>query len=80
MIEIEGKRHPTIADASGKLKVSVKTINQWIERAIIDHPPTITQGLRLIRTFPPEYIEKAREQIQAYRNKKSSAKAGSKPK
>jgi len=74
MIEIDGKRYPTISDASRQLKVSVKTINQWIERRVVDQPPSVTQGLRSVRIFPPEYVEEIRRKVQARLRKRLEAK------
>ena len=61
--------NPTIVDAVKELKVSAKTISNYIEKGIIDEPPTIEFGLRTIRTFPPDYIEKCKKQINAYKDK-----------
>lgn len=56
------KGYVTAADVAGKLRISVKTLNGWIARwssaGTIDPPPTFQDGLREVRYFPPDYIEK----------------------
>ena len=61
--------NPTIADAVKELKVSAKTISNYIEKGIINEPPTIEYGLRTIRTFPPSYIKTCKAQINAHKDK-----------
>jgi DNA-binding transcriptional MerR regulator len=70
MIEIDGERHPTISDAATALGVSTRTVNAYISKGLIPPPPTVSQGLREINTFPPEYIEKAKISLKARRQQR----------
>ena len=64
MIVINGTSYQTTVDAARKLGVSSKTVRDYIKRGIIPEPPEVRQGLRLIKYFPDEYLEKARNEIE----------------
>lgn len=72
MIIVKGHRYFTIVDAARKLGVSAKTIRCYIEKGIISEPPTIEYGVRIVNHFPPEFINKAKEQLDNYRNSRST--------
>jgi DNA-binding transcriptional MerR regulator len=69
MIRIDGRSYSTIADAAKEFRVSQKTVRGWIDRGIIEAPPTVEYGLRTIQFFPPEYIELAHQRLKQYREK-----------
>lgn len=71
MITKNGNIYPTITDAAKEFGVSNKTVREWIEKGIIAEPPKVDYGVRLITYFPPKYIEKAKLQIQRYRDRKA---------
>lgn len=68
------KGHPTTADAARAFDVSPKTVRAWIAKGIIEEPPTILNGTRRVRIFPPEYMKRARQQLQAHVENKTAAK------
>jgi hypothetical protein len=70
MIYIEGKGYPTIADAAAVFGVSTRAVRDYIDRGIIDPPPTIFQGLREIAIYPPDYLERATEQVARHRKRR----------
>jgi len=74
MITSKGRAYKTIADAVPELGVSAKTIRDYIQQHIIDPPPEIEYGVRTMWHFPPEYIDKAKEQIRRYREKRNAAR------
>jgi hypothetical protein len=72
MIIVDGKFYSTITDAAKNLGgVSTKTIREWIAKGIIPTPPKIEWGVRTIFHFPPDYIEKAKVQLELYRKQKA---------
>ncbi len=75
MITKDGKRYPTIADAAEELGVSSKTVREWIERGIIPGPPHVEWGIREVLHFPPNYMEKAKAQLDRYRTQKTAEKS-----
>ncbi|MBW2630466.1 MAG: MerR family transcriptional regulator [Deltaproteobacteria bacterium] len=72
MIIIKGKTYYTISDAAKTFGVSAKTIRSYIGRDIIPQPPEVRYGLRLLRHFPLDYMEKAKKLLEEYRCKKMS--------
>ena len=66
MIEVNGKRYNTLIDAANFLKVSSKSVRDYIKKGIIPKPKKIQQGLRTISIFPKEYLEKASKMIDDY--------------
>ncbi|MBM4272113.1 MAG: MerR family DNA-binding transcriptional regulator [Deltaproteobacteria bacterium] len=71
MIIVKGKTYYTIVDASERLGVSAKTIRQYIHKGIIPEPPEIKYGVRILKHFPLEYIDLARNHLDSYRNSKN---------
>jgi hypothetical protein len=69
-LEIDGVDYNTVSNAARELKVSVKTVNEWIRKKIIDRPPTIEVGLKTIQIFPPQYLDMARSRIADYKKDK----------
>lgn len=82
MITVKGKTYPTIADAAYELGVSAKTVREYIRKRIIEEPPKVQYGLRLVWHFPPQYLRKAKKQIAEYvngrENKRESGKSSGK--
>lgn len=75
MILKNGKTYKTIVEAAKELGgVSAKTVREWISKNIIEEPPVFEHGIRTIAYFPPQYIARAKERLQAYRKAKDSAK------
>lgn len=70
MIILKGQSYFTIVDAAGTLGVSAKTIRGYIDKGIIPEPPNISYGIREIKHFPPEYMERAKELLDNYRTGK----------
>lgn len=68
MITINGRDHPTIEDAAEYLGVSEKTVRTYIKKRIIDKPPKIEYGVRLVMTFPQAYLRKAKADLKRYRD------------
>jgi len=66
MIIVKGETYFTIVDAAKKLGVSTKTIRGYIEKGIIPAPPIIRYGVRAIKHFPPEYMNRAKELLDNY--------------
>ena len=71
MIIVKGKTYYTIVDASERLGVSAKTIRDYIQKGIIPEPPEIKYGVRILRHFPLEYIDLAKNHLDNYRNSKN---------
>lgn len=69
-MQINGTNYPTVSEAAPIFQVSVKTLRGWIEDGIISQPPQINHGLRTIDIFPPDYIEKAKAELEQYRKNK----------
>jgi DNA-binding transcriptional MerR regulator len=72
MIRMNAQEYPTITEAAKEFGVSAKTVREWIERGIIAKPPTVDHGLRTIMYFSPAYMQKAREQLKRYRERKAA--------
>ena len=66
MIIIKGETYFTIIDAAQTLGVSTKTIRGYIEKGIIPAPPIIRYGVRAIKHFPPDYMNRAKELLDNY--------------
>lgn len=69
-ITVNQNTYSTIADAARQLGVSAKTVRDWIKKRIIDEPPLIEYGVRTVQYFPPDYIHKAKSQLDHYRKHK----------
>ena len=52
MIRKDDKTYATIADAAREFGVSPRTIRDWIERGLIDEPPRLEYGVRIMTYFP----------------------------
>lgn len=52
MIRKNDKTYATIADAAREFGVSPRTIRDWIERGLIDEPPRLEYGVRIMTYFP----------------------------
>ena len=70
MIVVRGKTYTTTMDAAMELGVSTKTIRQYINRGIIPPPPEIRYGVRMLKHFPPEYMQLVQNSLEDYRNDK----------
>ena len=68
MIIIKGKAYNTTIDAARVLGVSSKTVRDYIKKGIISNPPEIKYGIRIIKYFPEDYLEKAKAALQKYSN------------
>jgi hypothetical protein len=66
MIIVKGETYFTIVDATKTLGVSAKTIRCYIEKGIIPAPPVIRYGVRAIKHFPSEYMNRAKELLDNY--------------
>ncbi len=66
MIIVKGEAYFTIIDAAKTLGVSTKTVRGYIEKGIIPAPPIIRYGVRAIKHFPPEYMNRAKELLDNY--------------
>jgi DNA-binding transcriptional MerR regulator len=69
MIITRGRKYQTTIDAAKALGVSTKTIREYINRGIIPPPPLVNYGVRMIRSFTPNYISSAKELIKKYRGR-----------
>jgi predicted site-specific integrase-resolvase len=70
-ITINGNTYRTVSDAAKELGgVSAKTVRDWIKKGIIDEPPLLEHGVRIIQHFPEDYIKKAKGQLKYYREHK----------
>lgn len=69
MIIINSQSINTIADAAKVLRVSAKTIRDYIQKGIIPPPPEIQYGIRTIQHFSEEYLEKAQRCLVEYRER-----------
>jgi len=63
MIVVGGRTYCTIVDAAAKFGVSAKTIRSYIDKGIIPAPPTVKYGMRLVKHFPSEYVDKAKRML-----------------
>ena len=70
MVIIKGKTYYTTADAAKAFGVSSKTVRSYISRGIIPQPPEIRYGLRILKHFPLDYVEKAKKLLEDYSCKK----------
>ena len=66
MIIVKGETYFTIIDAAQMLGVSTKTIRGYIEKGIIPAPPIIRYGVRAVKHFPPDYMNRAKELLDNY--------------
>jgi len=71
MIIVKGKTYYTIVDAAERLGVSAKTIRDYILKGIIPEPPEIQYGIRLLKHFPPEYIDMAKMHLKNFRDSRN---------
>ena len=69
MIIARGRKYQTTIDAAKALGVSTKTIREYIKNGIIPPPPLVSYGVRMIRSFTPNYIAAAKELIKKYRRR-----------
>ena len=67
MIILNGQTYSTIIDAAGELGVSAKTIRQYIAKEIIPEPPVIQFGIRVVKHFPKNYMDVAKQRLKRYR-------------
>lgn len=67
MIIIQGQTYFTIVDAAKTIGVSAKTIREYIAKGIINEPPVVRYGIRMIKHFPPDYMEEAAKTLEQYR-------------
>lgn len=67
MIVVKGQTYYTTVDAAAELGVSTKTIREYIHKGIIAPPPEIRYGVRVVKHFPREYMESAKERLENYR-------------
>jgi len=74
MIDIKGKTHYTVCDASVNFGVAAKTVHDWIEKKIIPLPPVVNYGVRRIQVFPPEYMKEAKLRLKKYQDRKVTRK------
>ncbi len=74
MIIVKGQVYYTVVDASEQLGVSAKTIREYILKGIIPEPPEIKYGVRVLKSFPVEYIESAKIHLENYRKGKNARK------
>lgn len=72
MIIISGQTYSTIIDAAKELKVSAKTVRQYIANRIISEPPVIQFGNRTVKHFPKDYMAAAKRELQQYRTGRGS--------
>lgn len=79
MIRKDGKDFPTVSDAAGKMKVSVKTIREWINNGVVSRPPSMSIGLRDIDIFPDEYLEKMRVETKRHKDEKKAKRRKQNP-
>jgi hypothetical protein len=70
MITVNGKDHPTIADAAKRWSVTPKTVRDWIEKGVIPKPPTVKKGLRRIQVFPTDFIGRAEVAMDAWEKRR----------
>jgi len=70
MIIVNGKVYHTTIDAAAMLGVSAKTVRDYIKKGILPEPPLLRQGIRVMKHFPPEYIEEAKKLLAAYQSGK----------
>jgi predicted site-specific integrase-resolvase len=76
-MKIGGVTYLTVKDAARALGVTPKTVQEWINRGIIDTPPKVAHGLKHVQVFTIEAIEEARRRLESYKNSKdASADAG----
>jgi DNA-binding transcriptional MerR regulator len=73
MLIVSGRTYCTITDAAEKFGVSAKTVRSYIAKGIIPDPPTVNYGVRTIRHFPPEYVERAKDILKKYAAPRKSA-------
>ena len=59
-----------MSDAASYFGVAVKTIRDWVNKGIISKPPQIEYGAGFLDIYPDEYIEKAKLELEKYRNNK----------
>lgn len=74
MIIVKGKTYFTVVDAAERLGVSAKTIRDYIHKGIIPEPPEVKYGVRILKHFPPEYMDVAKLHLDNYRNSKNEKK------
>lgn len=69
MIIIRGQSYCTAIDAALELGVSTKTLRQYISRGIISPPPEMDYGVRVLKHFPPDYMQMVKKELTVYREK-----------
>lgn len=67
MIRHNGKDYSTIVDAAKELGVSQKAIRGYIDSGIIPEPPEFDYGVRRVAYYPPEYMKKAKAELERHR-------------
>jgi len=68
--EFDGKRFLTQEDASRQLGVTSRTLRSWFRNGVVTPPPKIGHGIRRFRAFTEKWVDAAKREIDAYRNKR----------
>lgn len=68
MLETKEKNDKTLSDAARHLRVSPKTVRDWIKKRIIPEPPKKNYGIRKIDIFNEKYLEQASKLVDEYRS------------
>ena len=74
MIIIRGESYCTAIDAALDLGVSTKTLRQYISKGIIPPPPEMEYGVRVLKHFPPDYMQTVKKRLAIYREKSERSK------
>ena len=74
-MRIRGKDYMTIGEAAPRLGVSAKTLLAYIRNKIIDEPPKIEYGIRLLYHFPPKHLKMAEKKIAQRRTRVAASRS-----
>jgi hypothetical protein len=65
--QIDGKTYHTLDETARKVRVSTRTLKNYINKRIVSKPAEISQGLRTFFAFTDKWISAAREEIEKHR-------------
>jgi hypothetical protein len=65
--QIDGKTYHTLDETARKMRVSSRTLKNYINRGIVSEPAEISQGLRTFFAFTDKWISAAREEVEKHR-------------
>lgn len=64
-VDVEGKREDTVKEACERLGISRNTLLAYINKGIVEEPPTVKKGSTRFRYFPESWYGVNKPKIDA---------------